>query len=195
MASILSLILFAPSTKLHPWWHVIFVAGFFIALGAYFFIGKKFATNPKGMTAAAALATGALIGGSYLGNENVANLTFWFFWAGLFTLDMRRSSDRVRYALYFGNWFSAILGVSFFVLAVFGSMEPKFGGGHPAPVVLYLTKPVAWLDSTTANVSLLDETDQGFYVLVPGKSKALFIPRSDVGSLYFGPAEDVTKSK
>lgn len=196
MASLFSWFLFAPSARSHPWWHsALPVLGWLILLGAYSLIGKRFTTHPKGSTGAAVLATAGFIGGLYLGNENVANLTLWFFSAGALTLDVRRSPDRLRFALDFRNWFSAMLSLSFFILAVFGTMQPKFGGGAPAPVVLYLNKPVAWLDSPAANVSLLDETEQGFYVLVPGKTRALFIPRNDVASVYFGPIEDVTKSK
>jgi len=108
---------------------------------------------------------------------------------------MRGSTNRLLSALDFRNWLFIILAIWFYVAAVFGSVQPKVGGGAPTPVVFYLNKPVAWLDSNTASVSLLDETDQGFYVLASGKSTALFIPRSDVASLYFGPAEDVMKPK
>jgi hypothetical protein len=108
---------------------------------------------------------------------------------------MRGSANRLFSALDFRNWFFIILAIGFYIAALFGSVQSKVGGGAPTPVVFYLNKPVAWLDSTTVSVSLLDETDQGFYVLTSGKSRALFIPRSDVASLYFGPAEDVMKSK
>lgn len=78
---------------------------------------------------------------------------------------------------------------------MFGNIRSELGGGSPTPAVLYLERPVALLDSTVADVALLDETDQGFYVLPPGKTKALFVRRSDVRSIYFGSAQDVQKPK
>jgi hypothetical protein len=90
---------------------------------------------------------------------------------------------------------SAIGEIIFYAAAIFGSIQPRWGGGAPAPVVFLLNKPVAWLNSAEAHASLLDETDQGFYVLTPGRGKALFIPRADVVSIYFGPSDDIPKTK
>jgi hypothetical protein len=158
-------------------------------------IGKRFAGRPKSASAAALLTAVAFMACLPLTGEDVFHLTMWFFLCGVAAQHVRRSADRLRFALDFRNWFFVIVNVSFYVVAIFGMVPPRIGGGAPTPVVLYLNRPVAWLDPTSASVSLLDETDQGFYVLTPGKSKALFIPRSDVGSVYFGPAEDVKKSR
>jgi hypothetical protein len=96
------------------------------------------------------------------------------------------------YALDFRNWFFLVLSLSFYIV-MFGTIQPKFGGGAPVPVVLYLNSPVAWLDAKVVSASLLDETDQGFYVLTSPKGKALFVPRSNVASLYFGSKDDLPK--
>lgn len=196
MAALFKLVLFAPATGVHRWWHpAAFAGGFLALLVVYAIVGKKFAAHPKSTTAAALVTDGVFLAGIGVADEALRNLTLWFLLSGVMALSMRRSANRLRFALDFLNWFSIIMAVSFYIGAIFGSLPPKFGGGAPTAAVLYLDKPVAWLDSTTASVSLLDETDQGFYVLTPGKSKALFVPRSAVASVYFGPAEDVMKSK
>jgi hypothetical protein len=76
---------------------------------------------------------------------------------------------------------------------VFGAIEPKFGGGAPHPVVVYLSQPVAWLSPGPVEASLLDETDRGLYVLPAEKAKALFIPDRDISAIYFGGEADIPK--
>lgn len=200
MAGLFRLVLFAPSpsTKLPSWGRLAaaaFVAGILALFVVYAIVMRRFAAHPESTTAAAVLTTGVFLTSMYFTDKDLFHLTFWFFLSGVIALSMRGSTNRLLSALDFRNWLFIILAIWFYISAVFGSVQSKVGGGAPTPVVFYLNKPVAWLDSTTASVSLLDETDQGFYVLSSGKSKALFIPRSDVGSLYFGPAEDVMKSK
>jgi hypothetical protein len=126
----------------------------------------------------------------------LGSLTLWFFVAATITNTVKLRSDRLRCALDFRTWISVIANVGTYVSLIVGNIPPKFGGTAPMPAVLYLNKPIEWLDSkTTAPVSLLDETDQGYYVLEQGKRKAFFVPRGDVSSVYFGPAEDLPKPK
>ena len=200
MAGLFRLVLFAPSpsTKLPSWGPLAaaaFIAGILALFVVYAIVGKRFAAHPESTTAAAVLTTGIFLACTYFTDKELFHLTFWFFLSAVIVLSMRDSANRLLSALDFRNWFFIILAIGFYIAAVFGSVQSKVGGGAPTPVVFNLNKPVAWLDSTTAKVSLLDEANQGVYVLTSGKTKALFIPRNDVGSLYFGPAEDVMKSK
>ncbi|HXX21941.1 MAG TPA: hypothetical protein VEO19_02185 [Terriglobia bacterium] len=197
MAGAFSLLLLSvPSAKSDRWWHgVLFVAGYCACLGIFAIIGKAFASHPRIASVAAFLTCCGSAACIYLINERTFALTLWFFTCGVGAQHVRRATDRLRFALDFRNWLFAIVNVWIYVAMIFGTVPPKLGGGAPTPVVLYLNRPAAWLDSTVASASLLDETDQGFYVLTPGKNKALYIPRSDVSSVYFGPAEEVTKSK
>jgi hypothetical protein len=197
MAAMFSLLLIpASSARPEPWWHTAaFAAGFLAFLVMFAIVGKRFAERPRSASAAALLTAGAFVACLFAMGDHIPSLTLWFWLCGIGAQHVRRSPDRLRFALDFRNWFFVILNVWFYVAAIFGTMPPGIGGGAPTGVVLYLNRPVAWLDRTPASVSLLDETDQGFYVLTPGKSKALYIPRSDVGSVYFGSAEEVTKSK
>ena len=197
MASMFNFVLVsAPSAKSYRWRHAAaFVAGYLAFLGMFRIVGKKFAERPRTASAAALLTAGAFMACLALAGVGTSSLTLWFWLCGIGAQHVRRSPDRLRFALDFRNWFFVIVTLWFYIVAVFGTMPPRIGGGAPSNVVFYLNRPVAWLDHTPASVSLLDETDQGFYVLTAGKSKALFIPRSDVGAVYFGPVEDVGKSK
>jgi hypothetical protein len=100
-----------------------------------------------------------------------------------------------RGMLDFRNWAFAILLVAFYISSVFKLIQPKYGGGAPTAVTVFLQKPVAWLNTTTVSASLVDETDQGYYVLPSGKNGALFIPRSEVSSIYYGSVDDLQKQK
>jgi hypothetical protein len=77
-----------------------------------------------------------------------------------------------------------IFGV--YATKLYPRIKPQFGGGEPVPVVLHLTKKLPAFDSEIATVSLLDETEQGYYVL-RGKDadKGVFVTRSLVEEIEF----------
>ena len=162
-----------------------------LLLLTYSLIGRWFAKHPKGSAISAGIAAVVFVAGQYAsGNENIASLTLWFWVAASAIVNGRRFAY-LKYALDFRNWFFTILVVWVYLSSLFGNIRSELGGGAPTPAVLYLERPLPLLDSTTAAVALLDETDQGFYVLPPGKKKALFVPRGDVSSIYYGLAQDV----
>ena len=73
----------------------------------------------------------------------------------------------------------------------------QFGGGAPVPVVLHLTKKLPVFDSESIPVSLIDETEQGYYVL-SANDKALFVARSLVEGVEFlrhGQAAQIVPAK
>ena len=185
-------------TKVRPlhWWTPLLAVGtYFGVLVVFSFIAKRFRRRPKATTAAAAIAASIFVAGLYYDSEQLATLTVWMFMAGVVVRSIEFDSDRLRSALDFRNWFFAMILVAFYISSVFQLVQPKYGGGAPTPITLFLQKPVAWFNSTTISVSLIDETDQGYYVLSSGKDKALFIPRNDVSSIYYGPVDSPQKQR
>lgn len=63
-------------------------------------------------------------------------------------------------------------------------IKPQFGGGEPVPIVLHLTKKLPVFTSDSVPVSLVDETEQGYYVLRDG-DKAIFVARGLVEEVEF----------
>ncbi len=62
-----------------------------------------------------------------------------------------------------------------------------FGGGDPAPVVLHLSSKSPLSESLTLSVLLVDETEEGYYVLTkPGERRAYFLRRDLVSVVEFG---------
>jgi hypothetical protein len=71
-----------------------------------------------------------------------------------------------------------------YAIYVYPNIAHQFGGGAPVPIVLHLTKKLPVFDSESVSVSLLDETEQGYYVL-RGSDKAVFVTRGLVEEVEF----------
>jgi hypothetical protein len=178
-----------------PWWHAAAIYGAFVVMGlGNFVIAKGFSEHPKRAAVFGVGGAFTLISGLYLfGSKNIANLTLFLFLAGLNALQIKRNPDRTRYAMDFRNWSVPLALIAMFIFGIFGNVRPGLGGGAATPVILYLNTPVEWLDSKAASLLLVDETDQGFYVLTAPTGKAFFLPRSNVASMYFGTKDDLPK--
>ncbi|MGA2967221.1 MAG: hypothetical protein ABSD64_13500 [Terriglobales bacterium] len=201
MAAMFSLFLFVQDVPIpRPRYLWIRVAALAVGWLAFYLVNRwmarRFTENPEKSAILAALASFALFGAvSWMGPEEIVGLALWFWMAAMFGLAARSSQNRMLYALDFRVWIGIVLSISIYVTSVVGHMQQKFGGGAPVPAVVYLSKPFPLSNgATTVEVSLLDETEQGYYVLPPGRHRALFIPRGEVVSIYFGPATDLPKS-
>jgi hypothetical protein len=79
---------------------------------------------------------------------------------------------------------------SFFVLwfanSIYGQIKPEFGGGYPTQGCFYLQQEIPAVSGKSFGASVIDETEQGFYVIPQGRdSKAIFIPRSIIMAIDF----------
>ncbi len=79
-----------------------------------------------------------------------------------------------------------VVGVVFFVYAgkVYPHIKHQFGGGAPVPIILHMSKKLPAFDSENATVSLIDETEQGYYVLTSA-DRAVFVTRGLVEEVEF----------
>jgi hypothetical protein len=197
MAFLFNLFLFAPSTQHHPWWGIFPIAAvLFVVQAIQTYIGKNFSEHPSRSALLSLVgAVALLLFVGIFGSEAISNLAFFFLLAGFASLDLQLATDRVRHALHFWTWVSTIALLAFYVTEIFPTIKPKLGGGTPTPVVLYLTAPVPWLESTEPGALLVDENDQGFYILTNQKGKAFFLPRSNVASVYFGTKAELPEPK
>lgn len=81
--------------------------------------------------------------------------------------------------------FVPITALFFFSRWIYPKIKASWGGGEPIPVVLYLTKDSPLKPGESYPVLLLDESDTGFYFAEQPRSKAVFIPRSQVSMIFF----------
>ena len=89
------------------------------------------------------------------------------------------------------EWETALLGflalpLVLFATDIYGTIKFSWGGAEPVPVVLHFAeKPLPWIGATT-ECQLLEETDHGYYVLLPGsQKKAYFVRRDLVKMIHF----------
>jgi hypothetical protein len=95
------------------------------------------------------------------------------------------------------RWVLIALPIIFLTYAnrLYPKMRREFGGGAPVPVILHLNKKLAPFDLDIVPVSLVDETEQGYYVLRE-PDKAAFISRGLVEEVEFLPsAQDKSSPK
>jgi len=112
----------------------------------------------------------------------------WMSLICVFTLqvfqDMRKK-DEVRktpWERLFLLIVPAIFGL--YAIKAFPNIKHEYGGGAPNPIVLHLTRKLPPFDSEVVQVSLIDETEQGYYVL-RGSDKAVFVARGLVEAVEF----------
>jgi hypothetical protein len=142
---------------------------------------------------------GALRGIFPGGQFTSSTLALWFFASALAVkLEMEVRSD--RNLAEDGEWskplalFCTLLFV--FSWGIYPHLKASWGGGLPVNVTLYLNKESALAPSTCIQAQMIEESDDGFYVVGSGESKAVFLPRRDVALIYFSDKpEDSTLLK
>jgi len=159
-------------------------------------VRNRFTTRPRAAILLSGLSMGVMLAALYWLDSGIVTLmVLWFFFVGLSAGAIWSSEDKIRYLLNWRRWPVALILIAVYANFIYGRIQAKYGGGAPVPVTFCLDKPPAWIGSTTFRASLIDETDHGFYVLLPRNEKALFIPRSTVLSLYFDSKEPHISAK
>jgi hypothetical protein len=92
------------------------------------------------------------------------------------------------------DWETNIIGAAFLLVVlstfIYSRVKPWFGGGLPISIEIQTTGPTPLGTSFSGETLLIDETDQGFYVLRdPSTRAAVFIPRHAVNGVLYRPAE------
>jgi hypothetical protein len=175
------------------WWEgwgfglFVLTAAVTVALGI--FAKKWFNAHPFLFVFLSALNTAALFWSLF---KYSGRSLFWFVvWLSavcVVTLQTSlkiRNPDQVRKTEW-ERLFLTIVPVIFGLYAtkVYPNIAHQFGGGAPVPIVLHLAKRLPVFDSDSVPVALIDETEQGYYV-VRGSDKALFIARGLVEEVEF----------
>ena len=87
------------------------------------------------------------------------------------------------------EWMMPLLTV-FFLLLTFSyiyypHLKAYLGGGAPVAVTIGFTKDSAISPNKALSARLIEEADEGFYILGLGESRAVYIPRNAVSFIYF----------
>jgi hypothetical protein len=119
---------------------------------------------------------------------DLSAVALWFF--GVFvvaTVEIKmRSQENLAEA---GQW-AKPLGTLLVVLLIFSeyyypNLKSSWGGGAPVSVTIYFTKDSAISPSKAVSAQLIEESDEGFYIVGPKETRAIFVPRSSVALVYF----------
>ncbi|HME09880.1 MAG TPA: hypothetical protein VKG25_22665 [Bryobacteraceae bacterium] len=169
-----------------------------VALTAFIFLfyyfARTFPAHPSRVALLSWLAAAIMFAAFYALDHKFSALIAWMWVVSIVFGRIQGTRDKLRYFLDYRSSFELVLMFALYAY-LFGSMEARYGGGAPTRITLYLSKPAPLLPSGATTGSLIDETDQGFYVLADGKDKALFIPRSGVDFVYFGSSDGAQKVK
>jgi hypothetical protein len=182
---------YAPASSAHKFWWVWLIA-IIVSFGLLVFITqvKKF---PPTVSAVASVvlvlffiqsAVRQLLVEHVFRLESVA---FWFFAVIMVTLvELKARSNR---NLIEGEWSKPVVTL-FFVLLAFAlyyypHLKASWGGGAPVDVTICFTKDSAISAGKTISVELIEEADEGFFIVGSKESRAIYIPRSAVAFIYF----------
>jgi len=114
----------------------------------------------------------------------------------LFLVAIASVTDLHDFPTNFGwhtDW-HATVGLALILLTVFAShvypnIKASWGGGETLPVTLYLNGNAPVMPNQRWHVQLIEESDNGYYVLNKGEKRAVFIPRSAVALVYFSDGQ------
>ena len=169
----------------------------FILEWVFHYVDKIFSSQPR---KAGVIAIGAVI--FYMAGLGVlfssapwAQLVFFFVLVGLQAGLLRATRDVRKHFTSILSWINVFMLVWTYITQVFSILPPRWGGGQLTPVQLFLSNAVPWSPANPIDAQMLDETDQGMYVLLSPTGKAFFVPRSNIASVYFGSRTDLPVPK
>jgi len=115
-------------------------------------------------------------------------LALWYFGVSFIALTEFKSRSRED-LVSFAGW-AKPMGVLLGALLIFSQyvyphLKSSWGGGTPANVTIYFSKDSLLSPNKAVQAQLVEESDEGFYIVGAKESKAIFVPRSAVAMVYF----------
>ena len=120
---------------------------------------------------------------------DASGLALWFI--ACTVVATQEFKFRTMQSLLHGDeWWSKVLFVVFAALVgfahyVYPHLKTSWGGGSLTKVTIYLTETSLLKPGQAVQASLVDESDEGYYIVGPSEGRAVFIPRSSVALMYF----------
>jgi hypothetical protein len=184
-------------TKMYEplWQGIASVAIYGIGLLLFFVAAKIYMKRPGLATVLSLFAAITVLASRFFQPHQKPSfyLTLLLFVVGFHTALIKQERNHMRYMLDFRNWFFVFILLWLYINGVFNAVPQRWGGGQPTPVQIFQNNPASWSPSNPMDVLMLDESDQGFYVLLSPNGKAFFVPRSNVSSILFGSKSDLPK--
>ena len=117
-----------------------------------------------------------------------SSVALWFF-ASFLTIKLEFEMRSGRNLAEDGEWskpLALVFGLLlFFSREMYPHLKASWGGGTPANVTVYFLKDSLLSPNKSVQAQLIEESDEGFYIVGPKESKAIFVPRGSVAMIYF----------
>ena len=119
---------------------------------------------------------------------DASSVALWFF-GTLLAVKLELEIRSGRNLWEDGEWSKPLILLSTLLLFFSGEMYPhlkaSWGGGTPENVTVYFSKGSLLNPNKAVQAQLIEESDEGFYIVGPKESKAIFVPRASVAMIYF----------
>ena len=150
-----------------------------------------------GVASLASVAAWVVIEWKHRGMLSAFPLHMWFFVTGILIFRFFKNAKKPGALTERANW-NQTAGTALALLFVFArwvypGISIAWGGGEKTPVVLYFTKDSSLLPNQNLSVQLIEESENGFYFLMPESKSAVFIPRTFVSAVSFSKSPIVIK--
>jgi hypothetical protein len=169
----------------------LFLGILFVGLAHFEEQGRKFYQKyPKRIIAIGCLLLGTALGILFWqSNDNIAvNFELWLFVVGVMAVIEHQFIGAIGKRTAY-NWAgSALLLIpmlAFFATVIYPQIKTSWGGGSATPVVVYFSADSRILPGQHFEGDLLDESDNGIYLVKVGEKQAIFVPRSAISAMYF----------
>jgi hypothetical protein len=110
-------------------------------------------------------------------------LALWFFAVGTFAIVELKSRSKS------GDWektfFVSLTAVLLFAQYYYPHIKAAWGGGTPVDITIFFKKDSPIRANQAISAQLIDESDEGYYILAPNENRAIYVPRADVSLVYF----------
>ncbi|MBI3896041.1 MAG: hypothetical protein HY313_08930 [Acidobacteria bacterium] len=183
----------SPPAKLILVQSILAFAAFALLMVWALFAQHKFEAKPGRVAILAILVVGAVIATQLTsGLLRPVFSNFWFiFWLwitgmvgvilflGFKRLDDQPASATLALVLI-------LLPVWLFAKKVYPQIDASWGGGKPRAALLYLSSAMPFSQQLNVEVLMIDETDYGYYAVLPDdRTKAVFVRRDAVKAITF----------
>jgi hypothetical protein len=163
------------------------------ALGASLLTILGYVKKAATLVAAASVASALLLSliqvrGMILYNFDLTSVGLWFFVVFVVAIveakiwSKAKLAEPTGWSRLVGTLFVAVL---FFAQNYYPHMKASWGGGAAVNVTIYFSKDSPISPNKTVLAQLVEESDEGYYIVGPKETRAIYVPRSAVALVYF----------
>ena len=117
-----------------------------------------------------------------------SSVSVWFFGiiaATLIEVKLRGNATLTEPGEWAKPAGTLIIMLLVFAHSYYPRIKASWGGGAPINATIFFTRDSPVKPGQSASAHVVEEADEGFYIVGPNEAKAIFVPRSAVAMIYF----------